>query len=102
MGAGGVISLLGTVLNDYVFSVGAGGGSSFGAVGAAGGSLAVGTDAGGSSSTSVNSWSTELLARRSSRKIFPTVRITSGRRSGPTTISAIARMITISKRSKLR
>jgi hypothetical protein len=95
-------------MTGYVFSVGAaaggstlGAGADMGAIAAVGGVLAVGA-AGGSLSTSVSSWRTVLLARRSSRKIFPTVRITSGRRSGPMTISAIARMRAISKRSKLR
>lgn len=81
------------------------GGSDLGASGcvvAGAGALEAGADAAGSSSTSVSSWRTVLLARRSSRKIFPTVRITSGRRSGPTTMSAIARIRTISKRSKVR
>ncbi len=93
-------------MTGYLFSVDtdAGGWTPGGSdVGAGGGTwagdAAVG---GGSSSTSVSSWRTVLLARRSSRKIFPTVRMTSGRRSGPMTISAIARIRAISKRSKIR
>jgi len=60
------------------------------------------TFGGGSSSLSVSSWRTVLLAKRNSRSTFPAARITSGIRSGPITISATARISIISSGFKLR
>jgi len=99
MRAGGVISSLVTCgeKTNYVFSEGGLGGAAWPLVGAGGRVFG-----GASSSPSVNSLRTVLLAKRSSRRIFPAARMTSGIRSGPITISATARISIISSGFKLR